>query len=258
VAILGLYSCLSGRSDRAGALPGSAAGAAPASGPFRPRCADARPHVDRAGSHESSTAWSGHGQNEPPAGALRLRDGRGAVVLSPAPIPSAVDLADDTPDTGNRVGDGHSVLVVRRHRFTGELSFYRCHSAAPVTFPDLVHVICTRWRVEEDFQLAKGATGLDQGQVTCWNSWMRWSLLSLLTAAVLAVTHARTTPTTGTSDLVPVSTRELLNLLRTTVLPLPSRDTDHALHWSAWRRRHQAVAQACHQRWNNITATVAT
>jgi SRSO17 transposase len=163
-------------------------------------------------------------------------------------------LADDTPDTGNRVGDQHSVLVVRRHRFTGELSFYRCHSATPVALADLVHVICTRWRVEEDFQLAKGATGLDQGQVTCWNSWMRWSLLSLLAAAVLAVTHACTTPTTGTSDLVPVSTRELLTLLRTTVLPLPSRDTDHALRWSAWRRRHQAVAQACHQRWNNITA----
>ncbi|MGI5142778.1 IS701 family transposase [Streptomyces sp. CA-106110] len=167
-------------------------------------------------------------------------------------------LADDAPEPGNRVEDGHSVLVVRRHRFTGELSFYRCHSAIPVTLADLVHVICTRWRVEEDFQLAKGATGLDQGQVTCWNSWMRWSLLSLLAAAVLTVTLARTTPTTGSSDLIPVSARELLTLLRITALPLPNRDTDHALHWSAWRRRHQAVAQACHQRWNNITAAAAT
>ncbi|MGP4005603.1 hypothetical protein [Streptomyces sp. 4N124] len=24
----------------------------------------------------------------------------------------------------------------------------------------------------------EGFTGLDQGQVTCWNSWMRWSLFS--------------------------------------------------------------------------------
>jgi SRSO17 transposase len=170
-------------------------------------------------------------------------------------------LPDDTPDTGNRVGDGHCVLVIRRHRFTGELSFYRCHSAAPVTLADLVHVICTRWRVEEDFQLAKGASGLDQGQVTCWNSWMRWSLLSLLAAAVLAVTHARTTTTTtpiGAGDLVPVSTRELLTVLRATALPRPSRDLSHVLCWSAWRRRHQAVAQACHQRWNNITAAAAT
>ncbi|GAA2056391.1 hypothetical protein GCM10009757_34180 [Streptomyces cheonanensis] len=40
----------------AGRAPGSAAGAAPAFGPLRPRCADARPHMDRAGNHESITA----------------------------------------------------------------------------------------------------------------------------------------------------------------------------------------------------------
>lgn len=34
-------------------------------------------------------------------------------------------------------------------------------------------------------------TGLDEGQVTCWNSWMRWSLFSLI-AAVLALTVAAT------------------------------------------------------------------
>jgi hypothetical protein len=80
---------------------------------------------------------------------------------------------------------------VRRHRFTGELSFYRCHSTRPVTLADLVHIICTRCRVEGDFQLAKGATGLDQGQTICWNSRMRWRLISNLATAVLAVTHAR-------------------------------------------------------------------
>lgn len=44
------------RSAPPGALPGSAAGAAPAFGPLRPRCADARPHVDRTGGHEPITA----------------------------------------------------------------------------------------------------------------------------------------------------------------------------------------------------------
>ncbi len=67
------------RSAPPGALPGSAAGDAPASGPLRPRCADARLLVDRTSGHESSTTWSGHSQNVPPAGALRLRDERGAV-----------------------------------------------------------------------------------------------------------------------------------------------------------------------------------
>ncbi|MEU8523310.1 hypothetical protein [Streptomyces sp. NPDC048577] len=50
-----------------------------------------------------------------------------------------------------------------------------------------MEIICRRWRIEEAFQLAKGFTGLDQGQVTCWNSWMRWSLFSLIAAAVLAL-----------------------------------------------------------------------
>ncbi|GAA2539301.1 MULTISPECIES: recombinase family protein [Streptomyces] len=44
------------RSAPPGALPGSAPGDAPAFGPLRPRCADARPHVDRVGSHEPITA----------------------------------------------------------------------------------------------------------------------------------------------------------------------------------------------------------
>ncbi|MFH8533287.1 hypothetical protein ACH4GE_33265 [Streptomyces tendae] len=39
-----------------------------------------------------------------------------------------------------------------------------------------------------EYDCAKGFTGLDQGQVTCWNSWMRWSLFSLIAAAVLALT----------------------------------------------------------------------
>lgn len=57
---------------------------------------------------------------------------------------------------------------------------------------DLVTVICTRWRIEDDIRAAKSLTGLDHGQVTCWNSWMRWSLISLIGAALLAVALART------------------------------------------------------------------
>ncbi|WP_329538407.1 IS701 family transposase (plasmid) [Streptomyces sp. NBC_01450] len=163
--------------------------------------------------------------------------------------------SDDAPDTED---DGTSVLVVRRHRFTGELSFYRCYSTRPVTLAGLIHIICTRWQVEEDFQLAKGVTGLDQGQTTCWNSWMRWTLISILATAVLAVTRARTATTTMAVGLIPVSARELLTILRATTLPPLRHDIGHVLHWSAWRRRHQAIAQACHRRWNNVTAAATT
>ncbi|ANZ21612.1 hypothetical protein SNOUR_41920 [Streptomyces noursei ATCC 11455] len=81
--------------------------------------------------------------------------------------------ADDTPD-GHETGT--STLVVRKHRYTGKTSFYLCHHQRPVTLAKLVEVICRRWGGEEAFQLGKSFVGLDQGQVTCWNSWHRWSL----------------------------------------------------------------------------------
>jgi hypothetical protein len=53
-----------------------------------------------------------------------------------------VDIhADDTPD-GHETG--HAYLAVRRHRYTRELSFYRCHSTMPVTLAALVEVITRR------------------------------------------------------------------------------------------------------------------
>jgi SRSO17 transposase len=154
---------------------------------------------------------------------------------------------DDTP-AENKNKNGASVLVARRHRYTGEVSFFRCWAPGDVALGTLVEVICRRWRIEETFQLGKGFTGLDQGQVTCWNSWMRWSLFSLIAAAVLAVTvaavHEAAEERTG---LVPLTCPELVRLLRALVLPPPVHDRDHVLHWIAWRRHHQAVATVCHQ-----------
>lgn len=169
-------------------------------------------------------------------------------------------LADDTPD-GQPAG--HSTLLVRRHRYTGTLSFYRCWSPAPRALHELVAVVCRRWRIEEDFQAAKGLTGLDQGQVTTWTSWHRWSLISLIAYALLAITTSQERGgSTGVHDgnFVPVSCRELVKLLRRFVLPPARQDIDleHALHWSLWRRRHQARAAACHRRWNEVTAASIT
>ncbi|MGI5516120.1 IS701 family transposase [Streptomyces sp. CA-106131] len=175
-----------------------------------------------------------------------------------------IDLVpDDAPDGSEPAAAGHSFLVVRRHRYTRQLSFYRCHSTTPTTLTRLVDIICTRWKIEEDFQEAKTVAGLDQGQVTTWTSWMRWSLISLLAAAVLTITHARTRTRTRTDhdtalELVPASPRELLAVLRASAIPAPRRDRDHVLAWSAWRRHHQHRATACHRRWNNITAAANT
>ncbi|WP_345613986.1 hypothetical protein [Streptomyces sanyensis] len=55
--------------------------------------------------------------------------------------------------------------------------------------------------------------------------------------------------------LVPLSSRELLRLLRALVLPPPRRDREHLLWWSTWRRRCQHHARLCHQRWHAYVYT---
>ncbi|WP_051942311.1 hypothetical protein [Streptacidiphilus rugosus] len=85
-------------------------------------------------------------------------------------------VADDTPE--RQPDRGMSVLLARRHRYTGTVSFFRCWSPAPVPLAKLVQVVCCRWRIEEDFQTAKSTTGLDKGQVTTWISWHRPRLFS--------------------------------------------------------------------------------
>jgi SRSO17 transposase len=62
---------------------------------------------------------------------------------------------DDTPDGQD---DGHAVLLLRRHRYTGTVSYYLCWSPAPVPLARLIAVAVTRWKIEMVFtQLAKRA-----------------------------------------------------------------------------------------------------
>jgi SRSO17 transposase len=158
--------------------------------------------------------------------------------------------SDDTP-----VGHdgGHSVLLVRRHRY------YRCWTPEPVPLSRLIAIAVIRWRIEEDHQLAKQSTGLDAGQVIRWKSWHRWTAICLLAYIYLAVAVAVQRQHEAGSDLdaglIPITIPELLRLLRDTVIPPPRRDRFHRLHWSAWRRRHQHRARQAHQRWNAYAET---
>jgi SRSO17 transposase len=63
--------------------------------------------------------------------------------------------SDDTP-AGHQ--DGHSVLLIRRHRYTGTLSYYRCWTPRPAALSRLIAAAVLRWRIEMVFtQLAKRA-----------------------------------------------------------------------------------------------------
>ena len=157
---------------------------------------------------------------------------------------------DDTPDGHDA---GHAVLLLRRHRYTGTVSYFLCWTPHPVPLARLISVAVTRWKIEEDHQLGKQVARLDSGQVTTWTSWHRWTAISLLAYAFLAVAAAlpaRPRRQPGELGLIPVTIPELLRQLRGTVIPEPRRDKAHRDAWSVWRRRHQYQAQQAHQRWH--------
>ncbi|SCG43637.1 SRSO17 transposase [Micromonospora inositola] len=139
---------------------------------------------------------------------------------------------------------GHHWLLIRRHRRTGELAFYRCWSPEPAPLGALVSVAGRRWKIEESFQTAKTALGLDQHQNRRWTSWHRWTTLAILAHAFLATATARRTQPSP-SGLIPLTVNELHRLFNALVIE-PSRRHADQLKWSIWRRRHQARAKASH------------
>ena len=94
--------------------------------------------------------------------------------------------SDDTPG-GHE--DGHSVLLTRRHRYTGKLSFYRCGHPGR-SRSRLIAIAVIRWRIEEDHQLAKQVAAWTSGRVIRWKSWHRWTAICLLAYTYLAVAVA--------------------------------------------------------------------
>ena len=180
----------------------------------------------------------------------RMRTGQGTKGAKDYHWAMIATTPDDTPDGHD---DGHAVLLLRRHRYTGTISYFLCWTRHRVPLAKLISAAVTRWRIEEDHQLTKQVTRLDTGQVTTWTSWHRWTAISLLAYAFLAVAAACQRARDGSATvlgLVPVTIPELLKQLRGTVVPEPCRDKAHRDAWSLWRRHHQYQAQQAHQRWH--------
>ncbi len=153
-------------------------------------------------------------------------------------------------DTGS-----HRYLLIRRNRTTGELAFYLCWSPAQVPLSELVRVAGIRWSVEECFQAAKGQVGLDHYQVRHWTSWHRHVTLAMLALAFLTALAADAAPDRPTDPHHPARSRDPIALtvpenrhLFGAVLHPPAVSAAKLLHWSNWRRRHQATARRSHYR----------
>jgi SRSO17 transposase len=141
---------------------------------------------------------------------------------------------------------GHHWLLIRRNQRTKELAFYRCYAPRHVSLPALVKIAGTRWTTEENFQASKGLTGLDEHQVRRWACWYRWTTLAMLAIAFLtiaAVTEHACRP--APAGQIPLTRNEIAALFSTLVIG-QRHSTRHRLRWSAWRRRHQHRARACH------------
>jgi SRSO17 transposase len=140
---------------------------------------------------------------------------------------------------------GHHWLLIRRHRRSCELAYYRCYTPRHSSLAALVRAAGRRWTVEEDFQSGKGLAALDEHQVRIWTSWYRWITLAMLALAFLTVAalteHAQPPP----PGLIPLTRNEIARLAVVMIIR-PGRDAGSPLRWSAWRRRHQHTARTCH------------
>ncbi len=206
-------------------------------------------HVVTTGSGRTVTAAAAAGMI--PARAWhRMRTGSGTKGTRHYDWAMLEVTSDDTP--GGQEG-GHSVLLARRHRYTCQVSFYRCWTPGPVPLSRLIATASARWRIEEDHQLSE--------QVAAWTPGRSPAGSPGTAGPRSACSPTSTWPSPspcnaseGRSDLdaglIPITVPELLRLLRGIVIPPPRRDRGHRLHWSAWRRRHQYHARQAHRRWN--------
>jgi SRSO17 transposase len=141
---------------------------------------------------------------------------------------------------------GQHTLLIRRRISDGEQAFYRCWSPHPVPLRALVKVAGTRWNVETCFQTGKGI-GLDEPQVRRFESWYRHTTLVMLAHAILTVIAGRERDGDVDQSLVPLTFNEIRRLFTRTITNT-IHTIDHWLHWSTWRRRHQARAKTSHYR----------
>jgi SRSO17 transposase len=81
------------------------------------------------------------------------------------------------------------LLARRRFMDPTELAYFRAFGPEVTPIEELVRVAGMRWDIEESFEDAKGAVGLDQYEVRKWNAWYRHITLALLAHAYLEVTR---------------------------------------------------------------------
>jgi SRSO17 transposase len=154
------------------------------------------------------------------------------------------------------------LLIRRSLAKPTEMAYFTCFipDHLPATLGVLVAVAGRRWTVEEDHEFGKDQFGFDQSQARLYTPIMRHITLVIAALAVCAVAvanaraHAEPLPVPTNPDQPPPADLGLIPLTVVEIKRLYNlatriwRDTSHHLHWSWWRRRHQARARWYHHR----------
>jgi SRSO17 transposase len=85
----------------------------------------------------------------------------------------------------------HWLLIRRSIADPTDMAFYVTFGPHTTNLKELAAVAGLRWTIEECFQSAKGATGLDHCEARSWHGWHRHMTLSMLALAFLACLQAR-------------------------------------------------------------------
>lgn len=159
--------------------------------------------------------------------------------------------------------DSRRHLLIRRNLHDpARVDYFWCFvpEGRPACLPILVKACGRRWTVEEDHELGKDQFGYDHAQVRLYGPVMRHLTLVMAALAICAVTTASlrdaspAPPLPVSADqetpddpgLIPFTVPEIKRLY---ILVHQALHTiAHALHWSWWRRRHQARARWHHHR----------
>jgi SRSO17 transposase len=94
---------------------------------------------------------------------------------------ACVSLAD--PDTQEEAG--RWLLVRRNIDDVAELAYYLAYGPKGTPPEELIRVAGSRWAIEDSFEAAKGAVGLNEYEVRKWEAWHRHITLCLLAHAYL-------------------------------------------------------------------------
>jgi SRSO17 transposase len=158
--------------------------------------------------------------------------------------------------------DRHFLLIRRSLAHPTDVAYFYCHvpEGVPATLGVLVTVTGQRWTIEEDHKFGKDQFGFDHSQARLYTPIMRHIVLVIAALAVcpMTVADARTrsqplpTPDDPTQPpptdlgLIPLTVVEIKKLFN--LATRAWHHTSHHLHWSSWRRRHQARARWYHHR----------